>query len=673
MFKSFAAFTLLVSQTSATPTGQPSGEPTSQPSFDEDTYDWNGGGATVIDSNALTVTDPIGTDKDSIVFDIGSAGADDTTYIGLFSATTFTSHTEGATGGPVTKVACTRAGAGTCTLPLYRGGDVFNPVPAGTYYAMAVNGNDLDYDNSRQTWSSTNEANFQVDISPYISAWGSTLQQILPSPHVERGDDLLITWDGLTAGDIIAFIHDDAAGGTCPSDFYEITTADATVGRGTVALKTSGGYSAGTGFAEIGNYTIHTEVGGADFAGGTCTLTSDRTVTRAVTVIDTDTIQVGSQSSGDEPNVEAGSSLTVNYNLASPSTSGTYVGLFKRLEDPAKHTVDITTGAPVSKAYLPVGVSGAGVIQLTVPITIDTNNVVYTVLMLNDNDAHFEPIATTSYGADCATGPDVTTTVVVHCKTDVTVIPAPTGQPTGEPTGEPSGEPTSNPTSPTGEPTGIPTSSPSYVEEPWGEYVWTEKRHRKAGMCENQCSGHGTCEVNGNCKCFKGLDGEAEWTGPDCSSRTCPFDFAWVGASINSNNLHPWAECSNKGICDRSSGECQCFTGYEGAACQRTVCPDNCNDQGTCWPEKLLASKAGRVYDAPWDAMKHVGCLCDAGYRGPACDQQECPSGADPLSGYGNEAGRDCSGRGICDYSSGICACFTGFFGTRCQHQTTVM
>jgi hypothetical protein len=103
------------------------------------------------------------------------------------------------------------------------------------------------------------------------------------------------------------------------------------------------------------------------------------------------------------------------------------------------------------------------------------------------------------------------------------------------------------------------------------------------------------------------------------------------------------------------------------------VCPDNCNDQGTCWPEKHLASKAGRVYSAPWDAMKHVGCLCDAGYRGPACDQQECPSGADPLAGYGNEAGRDCSGRGICDYSNGICACFTGFFGTRCQHQTTVM
>jgi len=249
----------------------------------------------------------------------------------------------------------------------------------------------------------------------------------------------------------------------------------------------------------------------------------------------------------------------------------------------------------------------------------------------------------------------------------------PTGQPSGQPTGEPSGEPTSNPTNPTGEPSGVPTGAPSYVEESWGQITWDKKRNRKAGMCENQCSGHGTCEFNDNCRCYTGIDGEPEWIGPDCSLRTCPKDFAWVGSVVNANDLHPWVECANKGICDRVSGECQCFTGYEGVACQRTICPDNCNDRGTCWPEKHLASKASRVYQTPWDSMKHVGCLCDAGYRGPSCELRECPSGTDPLDGYGNEAGRDCSGRGVCDYNRGTCSCFTGFFGTRCQHQTTVM
>ena len=217
------------------------------------------------------------------------------------------------------------------------------------------------------------------------------------------------------------------------------------------------------------------------------------------------------------------------------------------------------------------------------------------------------------------------------------------------------------------------TGPPSHQSESWGQQVWSRQRHRKSGMCENQSSGHGTCEVNSNCLCFTGTDGEAEWVGADCSLRACKKGFAWVGAVVNSNDLHPWTECSNKGMCDRESGYCECFPGYEGIACQRTACPDDCNGQGTCLTEKHLAAKAGRTYTVPWDAMKHIGCLCDAGYRGPTCDLRECPSGPDPLGGFGNEAGRDCSGRGLCDYFDGLCQCFSGFFGERCQHQTAVM
>lgn len=250
--------------------------------------------------------------------------------------------------------------------------------------------------------------------------------------------------------------------------------------------------------------------------------------------------------------------------------------------------------------------------------------------------------------------------------------PAPSANPTVAPTlsAAPTFAPSPNPSL---APTLFPTSMPTLNEESWGQISWDKKRHRMGGLCENHCSNHGTCEMNNNCNCFVGLDGEPEWTGPDCSLRTCPKDFAWVGAVVNANDLHPWAECSNRGLCDRKVGACQCFPGYEGVACQRTVCPNNCNDRGTCWPEKHLASKGARVYTMAWDAMKHVGCFCDAGYRGPACDQQECPSGTDPLDGYGNEAGRDCSGRGICDYSSGTCGCFSGFYGTRCQYQTTII
>lgn len=59
--------------------------------------------------------------------------------------------------------------------------------------------------------------------------------------------------------------------------------------------------------------------------------------------------------------------------------------------------------------------------------------------------------------------------------------------------------------------------------------------------------------------------------------------------------------------------------------------------------------------------------MCFTGYRGPSCALKECPSGPDPSEGYGNEAGRDCSGRGVCNYKSGKCQCFWPYYGKRCH------
>ena len=50
----------------------------------------------------------------------------------------------------------------------------------------------------------------------------------------------------------------------------------------------------------------------------------------------------------------------------------------------------------------------------------------------------------------------------------------------------------------------------------------------------------------------------------------------------------------------------------------------------------------------------------------------ECPSGPDVLKGFGNESGRDCSGRGLCDYTVGTCGCFLGYYGTKCEYQTVL-
>lgn len=190
-------------------------------------------------------------------------------------------------------------------------------------------------------------------------------------------------------------------------------------------------------------------------------------------------------------------------------------------------------------------------------------------------------------------------------------------------------------------------------------------------FCPNACSGHGSCGGNDKCTCYTRPNGDPAWTGHDCSERTCPYSNAWVTEVVTgSNSAHPSAECSNKGLCNRKTGECDCFENYDGIACERTICPNDCNGRGVCYTEKQIAAEAGATYTVPWDATKHVGCICDSGYRGPDCSLQECPSGPDVLLGYGNQQGRDCSGRGICDYGAGVCKCFTGYYGTRCQYQT---
>ena len=137
--------------------------------------------------------------------------------------------------------------------------------------------------------------------------------------------------------------------------------------------------------------------------------------------------------------------------------------------------------------------------------------------------------------------------------------------------------------------------------------------------CERNCNGHGTCNDNDRCDCYKGRDGFVAWTGYDCSKRTCPMGIAWVGEIVAANNMHPMAECSNKGECDRRSGVCLCYPNFDGVACERTVCPSECNGVGVCYTQQQLAENAGAVYTNVWDAKKQVACLCDLGYRGPDC------------------------------------------------------
>lgn len=148
-------------------------------------------------------------------------------------------------------------------------------------------------------------------------------------------------------------------------------------------------------------------------------------------------------------------------------------------------------------------------------------------------------------------------------------------------------------------------------------------------QCPNMCSGHGTCGAENVCACFEGFD-----YAPDCSLRTCPDGVAWTDKAFAVDQAHQVAECSNAGLCDRALGQCNCFTGYEGNACQRASCPNDCNANGLCLTISRLANLYGIEYDeyTNWDKDSVTACYCDPGFFGPDCSRRMCAKSDDPLT-----------------------------------------
>lgn len=102
-------------------------------------------------------------------------------------------------------------------------------------------------------------------------------------------------------------------------------------------------------------------------------------------------------------------------------------------------------------------------------------------------------------------------------------------------------------------------------------------------QCHKGCHKHGVCDNEDLCICFDG------YTGADCSkskiifhiiflyqfmfvkckSEMCPYGNSWADKPYAADSAHYTAECSNRGFCDYSYGECRCLQGFEGDACQR--------------------------------------------------------------------------------------------------------
>lgn len=109
----------------------------------------------------------------------------------------------------------------------------------------------------------------------------------------------------------------------------------------------------------------------------------------------------------------------------------------------------------------------------------------------------------------------------------------------------------------------------------------------------------------------------------------------------------------------------------------------------TTWDEDMLY---GCLCDSSWEVGLGAGQRRDAEWFGYDCSMRHCPSGDDPVTSVDetdcNDVGKnatrpnyygefgngtagnlchvDCSNRGLCDYASGLCHCFTGHYGENC-------
>lgn len=150
-------------------------------------------------------------------------------------------------------------------------------------------------------------------------------------------------------------------------------------------------------------------------------------------------------------------------------------------------------------------------------------------------------------------------------------------------------------------------------------------------QCPNRCSGHGMCDALSRCDCFDG------WQGSDCSLRSCARGNAWVDVASGTDTAHAPAECSNMGHCDYATGLCTCATGFDGLACERMLCPNDCSLHGQCMSLATAAimfdgyrlNHSTQYTTAQWDAHMIHGCVCDLGFTGHDCSQRECPRGDD--------------------------------------------
>lgn len=190
--------------------------------------------------------------------------------------------------------------------------------------------------------------------------------------------------------------------------------------------------------------------------------------------------------------------------------------------------------------------------------------------------------------------------------------------------------------------------------------------------CPNDCSGQGECDHSrGRCEC------QAGFTLEDCSGLVCP-GYMTIGEyqEVLSMGFNPLADdsgvqfvhCSGNGACNFTDAVCRCDPYYSGFGCERFLCPNNCSDTATAGVVDVYSNfgsvdhsrgfcNNGSVIVEPNTTIIDAPCACYEDYTLDSCAGLACPN--------------NCSSHGICNYTTGACACDvtedTTFIGADCS------
>lgn len=156
-----------------------------------------------------------------------------------------------------------------------------------------------------------------------------------------------------------------------------------------------------------------------------------------------------------------------------------------------------------------------------------------------------------------------------------------------------------------------------------------------------------------------------------------PIELPQLDAKESRKGSKENAYCSNRGICDPSSGICTCAKDFGTSDGKGKIGTAEFN-RGDCgYASKSITSCPGEVSCSGHGLCQGpptYNCVCSNGWQGGDCSERSCllkKSWFDePIANGEAHQPAECSGMGICDRSKGECQCLAGFEGANCQLMT---